>query len=234
MSTALRPSSVPRSGTLYIPAPLGGGSFRRYAAVEFFFGFLGGFMSVLKNKRGLSKLEFYHNARKLRRDITALLLRDFGVRDKIRTLKTPEGAEVTVIEGYPDWLIEKFRDSIMDILRRLMLNITAGNTIYPTNEAELQQRRQYQTAAIVNCEQLLQEMHYCEDVLPVHISKFLPYVVTIRLDTSGRTLLAWQAYCVQPVSCPVTLCGIRGKRGHGEELPLDAAQGFFEKYAQGI
>jgi hypothetical protein len=147
-------------------------------------------MSVLKNKRGLSKLEFYHNARKLRRDITALLLRDFGVRDKIRKIKTPEGEEVAVIEGYPDWLIEKFRESIIGILRDLMMNITAGNTIYPTNEAELLARRQYQTSAIVNCEQLLQEMHYCEDVLPVHISKFVPYVEAIEFEINS--LKGWR------------------------------------------
>jgi hypothetical protein len=33
-------------------------------------------MSVLKNKRGLSKLEFYHNARRMRKEITMLTLRD--------------------------------------------------------------------------------------------------------------------------------------------------------------
>jgi hypothetical protein len=43
-------------------------------------------------------------------------------------------------------------------------------------------RRNYQTAAIVNCEQLLQEMHYCEDVLPVHVSKFLPYVEAVEFE----------------------------------------------------
>jgi hypothetical protein len=139
-------------------------------------------MGVLKNKRGLSKLEFYHNARKLRRDITNLLLRDFGVRDKVRNIKTADGGPLTVIEGYPDWLIEKFRDSIMNILRSLMMNITAGNTIYPVSEAEMALRRQYQTAAIVNCEQLLQEMHYCEDVLPVHVSKFLPYADAVEFE----------------------------------------------------
>jgi hypothetical protein len=139
-------------------------------------------MSVLKNKRGLSKLEFYNNARKLRRDITNLLLRDFGVRDKIRKIKTETGDTITVIDGYPDWLIEKFRDSIMRILRDLLMNITAGNTIYPTNDAELQSRRHYQTTAIVNCEQLLQELHYCEDILPVHVSKFLPYVDAIEFE----------------------------------------------------
>ena len=139
-------------------------------------------MSVLKNKRGLSKLEFYHNARKLRRDITNLLLRDFGVRDKARKVKTADGKPVTIIEEYPDWLIEKFRDSIMRILRDLIMNITAGNTVFPTNDAELQARRNYQTAAIVNCEQLLQEMHYCEDILPVHVSRFLPYVDMIEAE----------------------------------------------------
>ena len=147
-------------------------------------------MSVLKNKRGLSKLEFYHNARKLRRDITNLLLRDFGVRDKVRKIKSENGETVSVIEGYPDWLIENFRDSIMRILRGLMMNITAGNTIYPANESELQLRRYYQTQAIVNCEQLLQEMHYCEDVLPIHVSKFLPYVDAIEFEI--KLLRGWR------------------------------------------
>jgi hypothetical protein len=147
-------------------------------------------MSVLKNKRGLSKLEFYHNARKLRQNITNLLLRDFGVKDKVRKIKTESGEEATIIEGYPDWLIEKFRDSIIQILRNLMMNITAGNTVYPTNESELQLRRQYQTAAIVNCEQLLQEMHYCEDVLPIHVSKFLPYVEAIEFEV--KLLKGWR------------------------------------------
>jgi hypothetical protein len=147
-------------------------------------------VSVLKNKRGLSKLEFYHNARKLRKDITELLLRDFGVKDKIRKIKTEDKTEVTVIEGYPDWLIEEFRKNIMIILRNLMMNITAGNTIYPTTVSEMETRRRYQTAAIINCEQLLQEMHYCEDILPVHVTKFLPYVDAIEFEI--KLLKGWR------------------------------------------
>ncbi|MDR3325106.1 MAG: hypothetical protein LBS82_03845 [Spirochaetaceae bacterium] len=147
-------------------------------------------MSVLKNRRGLSKLEFYHNARRLRREITNLLLRDFGVRDKVRRVKTDDGEEMTVIEGYPDWLLEEFRRNIMHILRNLMMNITAGNTIYPTNDGELVLRRQHQTAAIVNCEQLLQEMHYCEDVLPVALAKFLPFVDMIEMEI--KLLKGWR------------------------------------------
>jgi hypothetical protein len=147
-------------------------------------------MSVLKNKRGLSKMEFYHNARKLREDITNMLLRDFGVRDKVRKIKTDGNMEVTIIEEYPAWLIDSFRDTIMNILRDLMKNITAGNTIFPINNDELRLRRQYQTMAIVNCEQLLNEMQFCADVLPVKLEKFLPYAD--RIDFEIKLLKGWR------------------------------------------
>lgn len=48
-------------------------------------------MSVLKNKRSVSSLEFYHNAITLRREITMLLLRDFGIKDKVRSIKSLYG-----------------------------------------------------------------------------------------------------------------------------------------------
>jgi hypothetical protein len=147
-------------------------------------------VSVLKNKRGLSKLEFYHTARKLREDITNLLLRDFGVRDKVRKIKTEENLHVTIIEEYPEWLIVSFRQNIMNILRNLLMNITAGNTIYPVTLDELRIRRQYQSAAIINCEQLLQEMQYCADILPVKLEKFLIYVDNIELEI--RLLKGWR------------------------------------------
>jgi hypothetical protein len=64
----------------------------------------------------------------------------------------------------------------------MMRNITAGNTIYPASEAEIQERRRYQTAAIINCEQLLRELLYCEDVMPVKASKFIPYIEQIEIE----------------------------------------------------
>jgi hypothetical protein len=76
------------------------------------------------------------------------------------------------------------------LLRNLLWNITAGNTIYPTNPDEAAERRRYQTAAIISCEQLLQEMHYCEDVLPVPASKFLPYVEQIEFEI--KLLKGWR------------------------------------------
>ena len=43
-------------------------------------------MSVLKRFRSESKMQFYATAQKLRKDIMTLLLKDFGVRSKVRQL----------------------------------------------------------------------------------------------------------------------------------------------------
>jgi hypothetical protein len=135
-------------------------------------------MSVLKNKRGLSRLEFYHNARKMREEITKLTLRDFGIYSRGAKFKEETGSQQP--EGYYDELLEEFSKNIRLLLRNMMWNITAGNTIYPANEEELQIRRNRQNAAITNCEMLLQEILYCEDVMPVKASRFLPYIEKIE------------------------------------------------------
>ena len=43
-------------------------------------------MTVLKRFRSESKMQFYATAQKLRKDIMTLLLKDFGVRSKVREL----------------------------------------------------------------------------------------------------------------------------------------------------
>jgi hypothetical protein len=135
-------------------------------------------------------MEFYNNGRQLREDITKMLLRDFGIRDKIRKIKTEENLEVTIIEEYPAWLITSFRENMLGILRSMIMNITAGNTIYPVCDDEARLRRQYQTGAIINCEQLLQEMQFCADVFPVKLEKFLPHVEKIEFEI--QLLKGWR------------------------------------------
>jgi hypothetical protein len=144
-------------------------------------------MSVLKSKRGIAKMEFYHNARNLRKDVINLLLRDFGVHDKIRKSKK---TEETVVLEYPPWLIDHFRSTAIMLLRNLMLHITAGNSVYPTNIAECEQRRYYQNLAVYDCEQLLQEMQAWTDVLPVQISKIQPFVESV--DFEVKLLKGWR------------------------------------------
>lgn len=159
-------------------------------------------MAVLKNQRALSALEFYNNAIKLRQEITLLLLRDFGIKDKVRSVKALSGTghmepedeaklhELmekyhsigTIIEEFPKWWIDKERESLMNICHDMIMNITQANTIYPMHESEFYDRRNYQNHAIGNCEQLLQEMQYIISVIPVDVQKYMRYVDMIEKE----------------------------------------------------
>ena len=159
-------------------------------------------MSVPVSRRTLSDMEFFHNAFDLRLKITNLLLRDFALKDKIRNLQVLSGmrgmteedtqalADIAekygfkhpVLERYPHWLIDYFRENILGLLRKLIQNITAANSIYATSEREYFERRMFQTHAIINCEQLLQEMQYILHVIPCDIEKFVPYVESIERE----------------------------------------------------
>ena len=154
-------------------------------------------------------MEFYANAVKLRRAITALLLRDFGIKDKVRNIDyfakcehMTEGDTKTLIslmdkynihritDEYPLWLVDKFRSSIMDLLRSLIMNITAANNIYPTTEPEYYDRRRYQTEAIGDCKKLTQEMQYVIDIVPVRAEKYMPFIEMI--DYELALLTGWR------------------------------------------
>lgn len=164
-------------------------------------------MSVLKNKRGLSDLEFYRNGIVLRKSLTELLLKDFGIRNKIRKAvsytksMTEEDAAIfqnlmdkyeytNIIEEYPSWIIDNMRTNILNLCHSMIMNITQANTIYPTNEMEYYDRRNYQNHAIGNCEQLLQEMQYIISIIPVDANKYLPYVKMITKEI--QLLKGWR------------------------------------------
>ena len=99
-------------------------------------------MSVLKRFRSESKMQFYATAQKLRKDIMTLLLKDFGVRSKVRQLDIEtrhmtlddRNAFLAIAERYgitaadaefPAWRIDFERQSLADLTRRLVLSVTA-------------------------------------------------------------------------------------------------------------
>jgi hypothetical protein len=100
--------------------------------------------NVLKRKRGLSELEFWKNATEIRANFTRYLMNEKKVPKRWKFVFTMPGI------GYA---------------MKLMEEITAANTIYPTSEAELSQRRAHQNEAIVACEQILQHIQFMIDTL---------------------------------------------------------------------
>lgn len=153
-------------------------------------------MSVPYSERGLSKMEFYHQAVKLRKEITFLLLRDFGIKPKtVEFDRFAEQQRMTdedkdtfanlmekyaigegVTQEFPAWFINKERDLILKLCNALVMNIAAANTIYFNYEAEYIERRLYIDRAIISCEQILQELQFVMSIIPVNINKLIPYV----------------------------------------------------------
>lgn len=175
-------------------------------------------MSVLKRNRGVSELEFYHNAITVRKEIEKWLLRDFGIKSKsldrlksdirrqaaiARENPTKENVEQYTklvdiytnkaeekLTTYTEWMINHLRENVLEIMKSLNRNITKANTLYPINEHELEIRRDYQNAAISDCEDLIQELQHIMTIIPVDVNKILPYVE--KIDYEITLLKGWR------------------------------------------
>lgn len=168
-------------------------------------------MSVPEGKRSVSPVEYLHLAYKLNREVTMLLIRDFGVKSISRDLKTFTHAakmsvddrstfealckkyHIDVEADYPLWLIEHYRNVVLNILQQMCENITTANTIYPTEhdyDYWHNLRRKYQKLAQSNCYQLLQALQSIAYILPMNKEKIMPYVELVEAEI--KALKNWQ------------------------------------------
>lgn len=112
-------------------------------------------MSVLKNMRSQSQLEFYHTATVIQSEITKFMMNEKNIPKRWRPVFT-----------FP--MVEKVI-SLID-------NIVAANSIYPINEHEAVMRRDYQTRAIITVEQILQLLQFLLSTLETNPDKLQPIV----------------------------------------------------------
>lgn len=153
-------------------------------------------MSVYKSERGISKMEFMHNAIKIRNFLTFRVLKDFGLKKKVKdktyfidtTTLTPDErnalskalakTELNIsIEEYPAWFIDRERVYILDLCRDMYQYITVANNIYISTVEEGIQRRQYQNLAITCVERLIQELQYLMNIIPtVQANQLIPFI----------------------------------------------------------
>ena len=108
-------------------------------------------MSVHKNQRNVSSLEFYVKASQLRTMVIRFMMNEKRIPKRYRFV---------------------FTMPTIDIMHKMMHNIVAANTIYPTNEAELAERKRLQTAAIASIEEFYQMLQCIIEVLPENLESF--------------------------------------------------------------
>lgn len=129
-------------------------------------------MSVLKSKRKASQFEVFHQLKKMRKEVTDLLLRDFGYNlDKAtknveRTFGGRPYEELSPDEkvryeklmeknkAFAEWFITDERKVIVDCLRTITEEVYVANSIYPTYWDELVERRIHQDRAVGQCYRL--------------------------------------------------------------------------------
>ena len=157
-------------------------------------------MSVLKSKRKQSQFEVFHHLYKTRKEITDLLLRDFGydLEKAIRKVQGYFGGrsynELSLDErirydkliqrrkAFDNWFINDERQVIVECLREITKEVHIANSIYPTCMEELIERRLHQDRAIGQCYRLTQELQYAIETLPVDVNKYLRFADLIQTE----------------------------------------------------
>ena len=158
-------------------------------------------MSVLKSKRKPSQFEVFHQLTKLRKDITDLLLRDFGF-DTVKAEKRlekrfgkpfdelDEKQQATYTrqkrrwDAFDEWFIEDERKTIGNCLRAITREVYIANSIDPTVQEELTERRLHQDRAIGLCYTLTQELQYAIETLPVDVNQYLRFGEMIQAEVN--------------------------------------------------
>lgn len=157
-------------------------------------------MSVIKRKRKQSQFEVFHHLYKLRRDITDLLLRDFGYsfrkqeKNLMKRFRNRPYEELSDSEksqydrlkkrwtAFDEWFIQDERQVIIDCLREITKHVYIANSIYPTVPEELIQRRIHQDETIGQCYRLTQELQYAIETLPVDVNVYTRFGEAIQTE----------------------------------------------------
>ncbi len=147
-------------------------------------------MSVVKSQRKESKFEVLHHAYQLRKEITDMLLHDFGYRPKPKEGVTENEYQQQRRYAFESWFIQDSREVIIKRMRDLIANLIAANTMYPVNDAEWTERRLYQDRAIINCYQLLQELQYAIETIHPDINRYTR--LALEIDTEIKLIKGWR------------------------------------------
>lgn len=146
-------------------------------------------MSVLLGDRKESKFEAITYSIELHDMLILLMQRGFGVKDVDGFVRKKYAYGEISEENFAKYreLMRSFKSKVNQCASLITSNVRAANTIYPRTMHEYETRRDYQNAAIVNCEQLINELPQC-----VENSRNLPLRLKMkkRITTMSKICFA--------------------------------------------
>lgn len=138
-------------------------------------------MSVLANDRNLSKFEAIVHSEELHTQLRDLMQRNFGVKDLRRFAYMQCAYGIDNVEDYEKyyWRLMTHKKNIDKMATLMTSNVRAAYSTFPSNLHECEIRRDYQNAAIVNCEQIIKEIQRVVTDFNLDINKLKPFIVAI-------------------------------------------------------
>ena len=131
-------------------------------------------MSVLLGDRKESKFEAITYSIELHDMLILLMQRGFGVKDVNSFVRKKYAYGEISEENFA-----KYRELMRSFKSKVNQCASLINTIYPRTMHEYETRRDYQNAAIVNCEQLINELQRVVEIFDVDLNVYNRYVKAI-------------------------------------------------------
>lgn len=141
-------------------------------------------MSVKAGDRKESKFEVITFSVELHNMLIELMQRSFGIKDVDRFVRLRFAYGKDKVEDFSKYryILNNSKNRINQIASLLTSNVRAANSLYPTSLHELECRRDYQNFAIVNCEQLINELQRIVDIFEVDINVYSRYIKAITKE----------------------------------------------------
>jgi hypothetical protein len=141
-------------------------------------------MSVLVSDRKESKLEAVTFSLELHKILIEFMQRGFGVKDLDNFVRSQYAHGRIPSENFSQYryLMQNFKMRIDRIASTLTNNVRAANSIYPTSTHEYEKRRDYQNDAIINCEQLINELQKIVEIFEVDVNLYERYIKAINRE----------------------------------------------------
>lgn len=173
-------------------------------------------MSVAVRNRSESEIDYHYDAVMVDQSIFQLALRDFGVKNKARSVDfytkinkmSEEDAkefkdivqrnnlDTGIIENYPEWALDFFRKSLVSTSSRMAYDVQMAckiNEVEVSNYNEFLKRQEFQDAALGECKEIFRQLQKIMTTLPIDANKLMPYTgQIIKLEDE---IIAWRKEC---------------------------------------